>query len=149
MVDAPHQHIAVKRERNVEMTKRDRQVQERRREWNQAWTRTWRPWTETHPEIQALTLKVKAAGVEALGPLKRDVSTYSAESVPFHSCGNPVCSIGGIDLRPLVLEAIIEHKETFHTIALCKGMEGGTPRSCSRSVDVSGSITYKRPAEHE
>ena len=131
------------------MNKRDRQVQERRREWNQAWTRTWRPWTETHPEIQALTLKVKAAGVEALGPLKRDVSTYSAESVPFHSCGNPVCSIGGIDLRPLVLEAIIEHKETFHTIALCKGMEGGTPRSCPRSVDVSGSITYKRPAEHE
>ena len=129
------------------MNNRDRRVQERRREWNQSWTRTWRPWTETHPEFQALTLKVKAARVETREPFKQDVWTYSAESVPFHACGNPVCSIGGIDLRPYVLEAITEHKETFHTIAFCKGMDGGTPRSCSRIVEVSGSITYKQPEE--
>jgi hypothetical protein len=37
------------------MNKRDRRVQERRREWNQSWTRTWRPWAETYPQLESLT----------------------------------------------------------------------------------------------
>ena len=127
----------------MNMNKRDRQIQERRREWHQLWTRSWRPWTEIYPQIQSLTLRVKAPGADVLDPNKQHVSTYSAESVPFHACGNPVCSVGGIDLRPLVYEAIAERKSTFHSVAVCKGNDGSLQRSCLRSVEVSGSITYK------
>ena len=51
------------------MNKRDQRVQERRREWNQSWTRTWRPWAETYPQLESLTLEVKAVGDEPLDPL--------------------------------------------------------------------------------
>ena len=106
------------------MNRRERKNQERR-EWRRLWTRSWRPWTETHPAIEALTLKVKASGVEALNPANQDVWSYSARDVPFHECGNPNCSIGGIDLRPLVTEMIAEgnagvqrilkaHERDFH-----------------------------------
>ncbi len=128
------------------MNKKEQQELERRREWRRMWTRSWTPWTETHPEIEALTLKVKAAGVEALDATRQDVWTYSATSVPLHECGNPSCSIGGIDLRPLVSEAIAEHKSTIHTSAICKGLEGNPPRSCRMIVDVSGWISYKPAA---
>jgi hypothetical protein len=125
------------------VNKRDRRVQERRREWNQSWTRTWKPWAETFRHLEPLTLQVKASGVEALDPPKLDVAIYSAASVPFHACGNPDCSIGGIDLRPLVHHAMAEHRTTFHSVEACKGRDDGRPRSCPRSVEVSGSITYK------
>ncbi len=129
------------------MNKKERPELERRREWRRMWTRSWRPWTETHPEIEALTLKVKVAGVDAMDPTKQGVSTYSAGSVPLHECGNASCSIGGIDLRPLVTEAIAERKRTFHGVALCKGLEGNPPRGCRMIVDVSGSISYKAESE--
>ena len=128
------------------MNKRDRRVQERRREWNQSWTRTWRPWTETYPQVESLTLQVKAAAVDALDPQKQHVAIYLGASVPFHACGNPDCSIGGIDLRPLVHHAIVEHRTTILSAEACKGRDDGHLRSCPRSVEVSGSITYKAEA---
>lgn len=132
----------------TEMNRRERKDQERR-EWRRLWTRSWRPWTETHPAIEALTLKVKASGVEALNPANQDVWSYSARDVPFHECGNPNCSIGGIDLRPLVTEMIAERKSTFRAIASCEGLEGNPPRTCMRIVEVSGSISYKTARERQ
>jgi hypothetical protein len=128
---------------NKRQRERDRKIQESERGSRQ-WTESWRPWTETHPQIKSLTIKVKAGGVEAADRRKQEATTYSAQSVPFHECGNQMCSHGGFDLRPFVNEMIADHMTASQWFATCQGTETGkSARKCLRSIAVQGSITYK------